>query len=304
MSRLHSYPSVYAIGHRSIEGIFNDEVVVEEKVDGSQFSFGVVDGELMCRSKGADLYLDAPEKMFAKAIIAIREIAPLLRPDCVYRAEYLAKPKHNTLAYDRVPEKNLIIFDICPGLEVYLAPLEKSQEAQRIGLECVPLLFVGKVDNIQQFRAFLDYTSVLGGSKIEGVVVKNYTLMTAEKKVAIGKFVSEQFKEIHGGEWRKNNPTRADIIDELIVRYRTPARWQKAVNHLREAGQLEGSPRDIAGLIKEIPNDVLKECEDEIKQALFTHFWQHIRRGITAGMPEWYKEELAKSVFEEEAQRE
>ena len=29
----------------------------------------------------------------------------------------------------------------------------------------------------------------------------------------------------------------------------------------------------------------------------FGHFWNHIQRGITSGLPQWYKDELAKSAF-------
>ena len=43
---IHSYSKVYQIGHKVIRDIFNDEVLIEEKIDGSQFSFGVIDGVL------------------------------------------------------------------------------------------------------------------------------------------------------------------------------------------------------------------------------------------------------------------
>lgn len=294
---LHSYATVFAIGHKMIEGLFSGPVVVEEKVDGSQFSFGLIDGELVCRSKGKQLILDAPEKMFARAVATAREIAPLLHPGWTYRGEYLDKSKHNTLAYDRVPAKHIIGFDIDTGIETYLEPDEKRAEFERLGLECVPLLYSGEVSSLEIFNEFLQRTSILGGCKIEGVVVKNYSLFTGEKKVALGKYVSESFKEIHAGEWRKSNPTNIDITDQLIERYRTPARWQKAVQHLAESGRLEGSPRDIGALMIEVPEDVQKECEYEIKELLFAHFWPKIRRGISAGLPQWYKDELVKSAF-------
>ena len=296
---LHSYPSVYAIGHKAIEGIFADPVIVEEKIDGSQFSFGVIEGELMCRSKGKQLILDAPEKMFIPAVETVREIARLLVPEWVYRAEFLHSPKHNTLAYDRTPNKYLIGFDVCPGLEEYLAPEEKHAEFTRLGLECVPLLYSGKVESLEMFNSFLERVSILGGCKVEGVVVKNYTLFTVEKKVAMGKYVSEMFKEVHAGEWRKSNPTQSDIVQQLIERYRTPARWHKAVQHMREAGTLTDSPRDIGPLMREVPEDILKECKEEITERLFDHFWKQIQRGITAGVPEWYKQELARSAFDQ-----
>lgn len=299
---LHSYPSVYTIGHKAIEGIFAGWVVVEEKIDGSQFSFGVVDGRLACRSKGKELILDAPEKMFTRAVETARRLETVLHPGWVYRCEYLEKPKHNTLAYERIPKGHLIGFDVCTGQEEYLAPEEKLIEFGRIGLECVPHLFSGAVENYEMFAKFLSRDSLLGGCKIEGVVVKNYSLFTAEKKVAMGKYVSENFKEQHAEEWKKSNPTGADITLQLIDRYKTEARWKKAVQHLRENGLLLESPVDIGALIKEAQSDTLKECEGEIKDILFAHFWPKIQRGIVSGLPEWYKQELAKSAFEEARQ--
>lgn len=294
---IYSYPTVYAIGHKQIQNIFDGPVTVEEKVDGSQFSFGLIDGELQCRSKGAQIILDNPEKMFQKAVDFVLSAKDILRSGWIYRCEYLQSPKHNALAYDRVPQNHLIGFDVCTSLETYMTYEQKKAEFARLDLETVPILFSGKVDNFEQMANLLELVSILGGQKIEGFVVKNYNLFTEEKKVAIGKFVSEKFKEVHKGEWRAANPMQSDITSMLIKQYRTPARWQKAVQHLRESGLLDGSPKDIGPLMKEVSQDVLKECEDEIKDALFAHFWKQVSRGIVTGFPEWYKETLAKSAF-------
>lgn len=299
-SMIHSYPSVCAMGHKMISEIFKGDVLVEEKIDGSQFSFGVLDGELTCRSKGAQIIIDAPEQLFNEAVATAKELAPRLIPDKIYRGEYLKKPKHNALAYDRVPAKHIILFDIQSANEGYLSYSEKKAEADRLGLEVVPFIFEGTVQSADFLKGLLERVSILGGSKIEGVVVKNYNIFTADKKVAMGKFVSEAFKEVHNGEWRKANPTSVDIVTGLICAYKTPARWHKAIQHLRDAGLLENSPKDIGKLIKEVPEDILKECGEEIKDKLFSHFWPQIKRGITAGMPEWYKELLLESAFEED----
>lgn len=303
---LHSYPSIYNIGHGAIRELTLGDVIVEEKVDGSQFSMGVTEeGELLCRSKGAPLHVDAPAKMFAAGVETAKRLAPLLHPGWVYRGEYLGKPKHNTLAYDRVPVGHVILFDVNTGHEAYLSWEDKKAEADRIGLECVPRLFQGRIESAAEFRRFLDTESVLGGQKIEGVVVKpaTYSLFGADKKVLIGKFVSEAFKEIHGGEWRKANPVAKDIVQQIVDRFRTPARWSKAVQHLREAGQLEDSPRDIGRLIREVPEDVLRECEAEMKEQLWSWAWDHVQRGLTNGLPQWYKEQLVEKQFESEVKQ-
>ena len=293
---IYSYPSVYAIGHKAIQGIFNDAVIVEEKIDGSQFSFGLINGELSCRSKGKEQLVDAPDSMFQRAIDVVKTLA--LQPNYVYRAEYLAKPKHNVLCYGRVPHNNLIIFDIAIGHESYMTRAEKEKEAARIGLECVALLSTGVIGDMDAFQALLETDSVLGGTKVEGVVVKNYSKWTQEKKFACGKYVSERFKEIHTKEWRQQNPTNKDIITLICESLRTEARWEKAVQHLRENGELEESPRDIGKIIREIPEDIKKECAEEIRDKLFAHAWPHIKRRVAAGCAEWYKLRLAESAFE------
>jgi hypothetical protein len=298
---LHSYPSIFAIGHSAIGDLLSHEVIVEEKVDGSQISFGLIEGELFIRSRGAKIQADAPEGMFANGVKAIQEIKALLTEGWTYRGEYLSKPKHNTLAYSRTPKNYIILFDINSGLEVYLSPEEKRAEAERIGLECVPQLFQGKIESPTHLRELLRFESVLGGQNIEGVVVKpvGYSLFGRDKKALLGKYVSETFKEKHIKDWKNSNPTQNDVIVTLGQTYNSEVRWQKAIQHLRDDGKLEGSPRDIGPLIQEIPADILKDSEQEIKNALFAWAWPHIRRHVIRGFPEWYKQQLMEQGFVE-----
>lgn len=300
MESWHSYPSIYNLGHKAVEELLTVPVLVEEKVDGSQFSFGLDTEGIRVRSKGCELIPSAPEKMFQKAVDTVKELAPLLRPGWTYRGEYLAKPCHNTLAYSRVPLKHVILFDINTGHEAYLTYDEKKAEAERLGLEIVPRIFEGMMTSIEQFRALLETDSVLGGQKVEGVVVKpvDYALYGRDKKCLMGKFVSEAFKESHSLAWKESNPTQGDILERLAGSYNTQARWMKALQHLREAGQIEDSPRDIGTLMKEIPVDIDKECAEQIKEKLYEWAWPHLRRMVTRGFPEWYKEQLLKRQFE------
>ena len=301
MDSWHSYPSIFNLGHKAIAHLLDGEVLVEEKIDGSQFSFGVdEEGELHVRSKGAVIYPEAPERLFAKAVEVVKGLE--LHPGWTYRAEYLSKPKHNALAYDRIPNNHLIIFDINTGEEEYLSWDDKHDEAERLGLEVVPLLYVGNIADVEFFRSLLENISILGGQKIEGVVIKpyDYGLLGADKKVLMGKFVSEGFKEVHSGAWREANPNSTDIIMKIGLDYKTPARWSKAVQHLRDEGKLEDSPKDIGLLLKEVSVDVLKEEEEVIKEQLFKWAWPKISRIINSGLPDWYKEELMKKQFETE----
>lgn len=295
MNSYTSYPKVWSLGHAGIKELLFDEVIVEEKIDGSQFSFGRFNGELRCKSKGAEINVEYPEKMFSNAVAVVKGLN--LINGFTYRAEYLKTPKHNVLAYDRIPKDHLIIFDITTGVEEYLSYGGKQEECERIGLECVPVLYQGKIEDPASIVELLQTVSVLGGQKVEGIVIKNYNRFGIDKKILIGKYVSEAFKEVHNDEWHAANPTRTDVITHLIASYKTPARWNKAIQHLKEAGKLTQSPRDIGLLIKEVQNDIEEEEREEIKNKLYANAIQHIKRGVVGGLPEYYKEYLMKEQF-------
>lgn len=296
-----SYPKIFAFGHRAVRDLFTQGVIIEEKIDGSQFSFGIFDGEIRVKSKQVEFPVDAPAPMFREACETVKARAHLLHPGWTYRGEYLQKPKHNTLAYDRIPEGHIIIFDVNDGHESYLDVYSKMVEANRIGLESVDTfgyLAPGEV-NLGLLERFLDAESALGGVKIEGIVVKSLSLYGDDKKLLMAKHVSEAFKEKHQGDWKGRNPNRADIVTLLVERYRHENRWEKAVQRLRDAGQLEYSPRDIGALVREAQADIDAECADEIKDALYRHFKDKILRGSIGGLPEWYKGKLLEKQFEE-----
>jgi hypothetical protein len=254
------------------------------------------DNELYCRSKNCDLYENS-NKMFNKAIETVEKIKDRLTDGWIYRGEYLQKPKHNCLIYDRIPKDHIIIYDIDTGNQKYLLAHDKTEECERIGLECVPLLYVGKVDNIDGFKDLLKIPSILGAVSIEGVVIKNYNKFTSDTKTMMSKYVSEQFKEVHNEDWKKRNPGKKEFIYELGLKYKTEQRWLKSIQHLKEAGKLTNSPKDIGMLLKETQADVKSECEEDIKQALFEFGWKQISRIVVGGLPEFYKEYLMKKQF-------
>ena len=144
----------------------------------------------------------------------------------------------------------------------------------------------------------LDTTAYLGGQKVEGVVVKNYNRFMIDGNPIFGKYVREEFKELNGVNWHQENPTAGDIVQQIIAEVKTDVRWEKAVQHLRDKGKLDASPKDIGALIKEVQRDVEEECREYIMGRLYSHFSRQIIRASTSGIPEWYKGKLAKAAFE------
>ncbi len=310
MSSWHSPQSIFNFGHKAIADLFKVEVQVQEKVDGSFFAFGWypedLDFPLKIRSKGAVMHPDAPMAMFKRAVDTVVTLhnRGLLRTGWQYRGEVLDKAKHNALAYDRVPNGHVILFDVLRGEEDYLNYEELKAEGDRLGLEVVPQLYRGMVSSPEQLRGLLDTVSCLGGQKIEGVVIKPISpFYGPDKKVLFAKFVSEAFREVHKQAWGESNPTTGDIISQIVKGLKTQARWDKAVIHLKERGLITGdSLRDIGPCMQEIPKDIEKECREEITEALWKFAWPHIKRQVASGFPEYYKQRLLEAQFEQEAQ--
>lgn len=300
---LHSYSKVYALGHPYLAELFLEECLVEEKIDGSQFSFGIIDGELVMRSKGAQIFPPVEDKLFKAAAEYIQAIKDRLEPGVCYRGEVLWREKHNEIEYGRIPKHSLILFDIDAGEQNYLSAEDKAIRAEALDLEIVPSLFRGKIDSIETLRGLLATISFLSEGevrpKVEGIVIKNYKRFGIDKKTLMGKWVREEFKETQKVSWRAGNPTTGDVIEALGKKYRSEVRWKKAIYHLRDSGSLMNSPQDIGVLIKEIQRDVEAEEATAIKDALFLYAMPKIRRISAAGFPEWYKEYLAESMFEE-----
>jgi len=286
------YPKIYHLGHKDVAGIFDGQVVLEEKVDGSQLSFMVENNNIVAKSHNQIFNINNPQKLFAHAcatFIGLFKSGKLLDMH-TYRGESLCKPKHNVLNYDRVPNGGIIIFDIeSPG--GYYSPEQKKKICDSIGLECVPVLHVCDQEiTMETIQKLLETTSVLGGQKIEGIVIKNYV------NNLFAKYVSESFKEVAGNN-REKNKVFSEPIKEIGARYRSVPRWNKAIIHLKEDGKINGDPSDIGTIIRAVLDDVQLECIDEIKAALFSAHWKGLSCEIISGLPQWYKESLAREQF-------
>lgn len=296
---IKAFPKIFAIGTDYIKDIFNEPVELSEKVDGSQIAFGLVDGNLFIRSKGAQLYTDNPEKMFKEGIDYISSIQGVLPDGVVFYGEYLKHPKQNTLKYNRIPRNHIILF----GSGSVLADSFNNcfeEYADILGFEVVPKEYQ-KISSAEDLRTWLDRESILGGTKVEGVVAKNYTrkflLGGMPMPMMCGKFVSEAYKETHRNRWGKEE-TGKGRFETFCESFRTEARWQKAIQHLNERGELTNTPKDIGKLLKEINEDIETEEQDSVKNFLWKEYKRDIMRSATGGFPDWYKDQLLKGCFD------
>lgn len=296
MSMLPAFPKIHALGSRENHGIFNEEVEITEKLDGSAVAFGVIDGKLHIRSKSREIDIDNPDKMFALGvgIIKDRYAAGLLVEGYIYYGEYLRDRRHNVLMYARAPVGQIALYGLT-GMDgvAHSYELIKNQ-ADYLSLDVVELLFKGQTGDQDTLASLLTQSSALGGAQIEGIVVKNYN----KAHLMMGKYVNEKFKEISGGT-RGPKILGQTRFESYKATFKTTARWHKAVQHLRDQGLLQDSPKDIGALLKELNLDITAEESYNIKEWLWDEFGKQILKAAGEGFPQWYKEQLLKQSTDE-----
>lgn len=305
MSKTASFPKILHIGDKQILDLFETEVEITEKIDGSQFGFGkTLEGELIMRSKGREIDLENADKLFFPAITHVTSIADKIPNGWFFYGETLHAPRHSTLAYDRVPKNHIALFAVYDSDERVFHDYDTILRwATEFDVDAVPLLFRGETSAVNVLEMVKDTPSYLGGSNIEGVVVKAYKpwlfLGQIPLSVMSGKYVTEEFKEVHTKDWSKLN-TGKGKFEVLKENYRSEARWNKAIMHLKERGELTGTPKDIGALIKEVRVDLETEEKENIKDVLWAIYKEDILKYSIFGLPQFYKEQLVKGEVNED----
>ena len=274
---IESYGKIRAAGHRENRGIFEHPCIIQEKVDGSQFSFRLgANGELVCRSRNNYLNVDDPPNLFAPTIAHLLTVTHKMEEGYLYYGEAMKGPKHNILAYANEPLGNLVLWDVFAPDGHQVEPMQLEKTAVALGVDAAPhLASLGAGEGLPRefLDDLLDTDSFLGGQKLEGIVVKAWDVRDEEGKPLNCKFVSSRFKEV--ANHKKGTPKMGALwhIESMFI---TPQRLDKALQHLREDGKLTDSFEDIRGIVQEFQRDLMQECEEAMKEEA----WKHLRKDV------------------------
>ena len=304
-----SYTKILTLGSYKTENALIGDVIVQEKCDGSQLKIGInKNKELLIESKGAQINpveengeLLNVQKLFipaVKHILSIKNRLITIYQDVYFYCETLATPKHNVLKYARTPKNHIVLFDVFSNGQ-WLDRINLETTAKYLEIDLIPELYRGKITK-EKLQELLKTPSYLGNELVEGVVIKNYnqTVMMGSKLFPLfTKYVQESFKEKHNVEWKIKSPKNS--LQDYVNGFKSEARWQKSIIHLKEKGILEGEPKDIGKLILEVQKDIKEEEIENIKNYLYQFFIKDILRKATHGLPEWYKNKLLDNLKEE-----
>ncbi len=305
MSKTAAFPKILHIGDKQILDLFETEVEITEKIDGSQFGFGKTpEGELVIRSKGREIDEESADKLFRPGVAYVLSIQDKIPNGWFFYAETLHAPQHSTLAYDRTPKNFIALFGVYEVESRVFHNYDTIKHyADLFDVDTVPLLFRGETSAVNVLEMVKNTPSYLGGQNVEGVVVKAYKpwlfLGQIPLSVMSGKYVTEEFKEVHQKDWSKLN-TGKGKFEVLKENYRTEARWNKGIQHLRDRGELTGTPKDIGALIKEVRVDIETEEKENIKEFLWSIYKDDILKYSVFGLAQHYKESLVKGEINED----
>ena len=281
MMEFQKYHKIRILGDEENKDIFSnpeDDIVVEEKVDGANFRFFITkEGQVIFGSRARQLTSDEGEdtnveKNFRRCVKLIREKIEELTKDggrldeifgFIFYGECMTK---HTMNYDweKIPAfLGFDVYDTSPNTpNGYLDYREAKNLYKSMGLEFVPIIKECKAKDITKvddnFVPESKYISISSKDRqAEGIVFKNHS------KQIMAKYVREKFKEknkeVFGGgkKWAKTD-------DEYFVAvYCTNARIDKCMFKLID----EGKKLEMAimgNLLNMVYKDIWEENWNEI----------------------------------------
>ena len=305
---MKKYPKVLSLGQPLVAEIFDNPVEITEKVDGSQCRIQLTDEFVNCGSKNM---IPADGKMFGLAHDQAKRIwnSDAWRgfgDDVTLFMEFLNKEKHNVLIYGRVPSNNLYLFGAIVDDEHFQTE-ELLKLADKLDIE-PPHILASEVsiDNQDDINEHLKTPSVLGNTILEGVVIKNYhnsypALLASTQAFfgypLVGKLVREDFKERLNKEW-SGKKQRETPLTKVTTEFLTEARFHKAIQHLKDNGELTYEMKDLKNIIPEFYRDLIDEEHDEIVKLAMEDFWRHLKRKCDNYTVQEWKRYLVEKQFD------
>jgi hypothetical protein len=262
------YTKIYQLGHEENEGIFSNpdnEVCIQEKVDGANFRVYIKDGKLIFGSRTQQLTSDDGEdtnlnKNFIRAVNFVREKFKDIDLNKYNGFTFFMENMVcHTIAYNWDITPPVIGFDIWldvdGGESDYLHWRVAKRIFEELGFEFVPIIKECLVKDLtlpitDDQVPISKYTM----QKAEGIVFKTFNPMM------YAKYVRDEFREknaeVFGGKRVKYNTE--DDSGELVGKYCTNYRIEKCVLKLMD----EGIKMEMQ-MMKYLPNKVYDDIWEE-----------------------------------------
>jgi ATP-dependent RNA circularization protein (DNA/RNA ligase family) len=258
MTNFMKYPKIKIIGDEDNKELFSnpeDEIVIEEKIDGANFRFYIKDNNIIFGSRNLILDKDAERsKSWGKCIEYIKDIFShdniKFYNDLIFFGECCIR--HSTpYDFDKMPP--FLGFDIFNLNTNEFLDLEDCKRTYSdLGIEFVPIIEITKVGKIKEFRDEDIPKSKYYDGQAEGIVLKNY------QEQIFAKYVTDKHKErniqTYGGskKWAQTDTAKISAM------FCTNPRIEKKIFELIHEGKKLEKP-----LMKWLPQRVWEDIREE-----------------------------------------
>lgn len=227
------YMHVERLGNIEVEGIDRGEVFVFPKLDGTNASVYIKNGELRAGSRNRELTLDKDNAGFYKYVLDNRGMFFEFfnkHPNHILYGEFLVK--HSIKNYTDDAWRKFYIFDVYDTIEGNYIPYPIYKDWV-LDMECLhPIKLMQDPDYESLIETAENNTYLMKeGFKGEGVVLKNYKYKNRYGRVTWAKIVRNEFKQTV----RKKDPTKEipmieqDFIDQYLSRELIDKEFSKIV---------------------------------------------------------------------------
>ena len=251
---MKKYDSIPRYGKQGTRDILGTEVVVMEKLDGANASFGIIGGELKMFSRNQELNEHNTLRGFYDWVR--QNVDPRkLFVSTIYFGEWLVP---HTVQYKKEVQNEFYLFDIYDvKTDTYLDWNITVQAAIHLGIRTPEVFFRGEL------HSMTDVDKYLGQSELteipntgEGIVVKDY------EGQQFVKIVSDKFKET---KYTKQPSLDRTDIGALIDSVLTPQRVEKLIHKKIDLGLLptELDVTDTGNVLKALSSDVVNDIFEE-----------------------------------------
>ena len=276
------YTKIKALGTDETEEIFEGVCVVQEKIDGGNFSFYVENNKLIVASRNM-IMTDKIDPKGWEAIPVVTEAfekyPELFNPNYLYVGESLQK---HTISYDSIP--GFVGYDIWnEETESFLHWKDSKGIFESFGLEFIHVHFErdGSEITIEELEECIKHSSYKEGDA-EGIVIKNYSKLNKYGNPLFGKIVTDDFKEQNRAVFKGTNQPPKEGNSTIIIAstYSTEARIEKTIHKLVDEGTVLDMSM-IPVLFNAVAEDIFEENAVEIYHTFDKIDFKHLR-GIVA----------------------
>lgn len=249
-----------------------DHIVVQEKIDGANFSFRYDPETDKVHAFSRRVELHEENTLLGawewSQKLDKDKVAKVLGNNLIMFAEWLAP---HTVKYPDERYFNVYCFDVMDAETEQFLPQEQVKKmVQDLGLIYVPVFYDGPFTSWEALEALVGRTE-LGGEYGEGIVIKNMTRLNDPDENAqfYVKIVGEAFKEKREiGGWgmklldHKKEKTMKQALTESIV---TTARVRKMILKLVDEQELPMNWKELEQktIMRKLSNAVYYDCVKE-----------------------------------------